>query len=503
MKTLFARYRQIIAPLVAVIFFDFSLLVINYNLSAQLETSSVNINISGRQRMLTQKMTKALVFLHHRKTLSLDFAADKKELISAIQLFDQTLTAFAQGGFVSDAAGENIFVGKLGGQTIDAIIKQAQGMWQPLLSKLNSLLLDDHYRQAQTLALIELMSVSNLKLLDLMNDLTVNLEQDAKRKTYFLRGLQALVVILILLSFITAIVRFYRKENYYNHLMERSTDIVIGIDVNSGITTFVSNSVFSVLGNDTDYYFAKPARLFFESRSAVILSNILDTIRNTGKLQNERCEVTLLKSDDSFMVADMVMQLSKSEDGRLKELSVDIRDISERKKAEMLLTELAHKDVLTNLPNRLLFYEIAARSLSLAKRNKRKIGIMFIDLDGFKAVNDNFGHEVGDKVLVEVSRRLENSLRESDDVARMGGDEFTVILQEIHTIKDIKALAHKVIHSISKKIVVNAREIQLGASIGVAIYPENGSDINLLVKKADRAMYRVKQTGKNDVIFAE
>lgn len=503
MKILFHRNRQIIIPLIAVIFFDLSLLVINYHLSAQLETSSVNINISGRQRMLTQRMTKALLFIHYRQSRNLNYETDLDELKNAVLLFDQTLTAFAEGGFVSDAAGDNIMVEKLGGQSIDAIIKQTQDIWQPLLSKLNSLFLDEHSQILQTQAIIKLMSASNSELLNLMNELTVNLEQDAKQKTYFLRALQALVVILILVAFITAIVRFYRKENYFNHLMEKSTDVVIGIDVNTAITTFVSNSVFTVLGNHTDYYLEKPAFLFFDLESVVILTDILDTIKRTRKLQMDRCEVTLLKSDGSFMVADMVMQLSKSENGKLMELSVDIRDISERKKAENLLSELAHQDVLTNLPNRLLFYEMAERSLNLAKRNNNQIGIMFIDLDGFKAVNDNYGHEVGDQVLIEISQRLKNSLRASDDVARMGGDEFTAIIQDVHKKNDITILALKIIKSVSEKIIVNSHELQLGASIGVALYPENGNDINKLVKKADSAMYKVKKAGKNNVNFAE
>jgi diguanylate cyclase (GGDEF)-like protein/PAS domain S-box-containing protein len=412
------------------------------------------------------------------------------------------LTAFAQGGVVTGAAGDNIFVEKLGGQTINVIIKKADDAWQPLLLKLDGLLLDRQYQQSQTLALIELMSVSNLKLLELMNDLTIRLEKDAKQKTYILRGLQTAIVVLILLAFIIATVRFYRKEKYYNHLMEKSTDIVIGIDVVTAVTTFVSNSVATVLGNDTEYYYEKPASLFFEDQSAAILADILEYSRRSGKLEKDRCEVTMLKSDGSFMIADMVMQLSQSEDGRHMELGVDIRDISERKKAEIALSELAYKDLLTNLPNRRLFYELAERSLSLAKRNNNKIAIMFIDLDGFKAVNDNYGHEIGDKVLVEVGRRLKSCLRASDVVARLGGDEFTVVVEDVQNNKDLEILGQKIIHNVSTKILISSHQIQLGVSIGVAIYPENGADINLLVKHADSAMYKVKETGKNNIVFA-
>jgi diguanylate cyclase (GGDEF)-like protein/PAS domain S-box-containing protein len=502
MNEIIQKYKLVLLPLALVLIFDLSLLAMNYFITSQLEISSVNINIAGRQRMLSQRMTKDLMLIHYQASQGKAFDKNKNEMENAVRLFNQTLTAFINGSFAIDTAGKEVFIDRLEQTEIKNILNEATKIWEPLHQDLNTLITTDTFRQTELKQLIDILSVKNLQLLKLMNDFTNRLEKDAEKKIFFLRAVQTTVVIMILLSFALATIQLYRRENYYNNLMEKSTDIVAGIDIKTAKTTFVSNSIHQILGYKNEHYLGKPANLLFASESKVIFSKILDFIKRTGQLENDRCEVELLKKNGDIVIADMAMQLTTSENGKTMELSAGIRDISERKKAEIALSELAYKDTLTNLPNRTLFFELAEHSINLAKRHKTNIVIMFIDLDGFKSINDEFGHEVGDKLLIEVARRIKNCLRASDSVSRIGGDEFIVLLHDVAGKNEIKVAGEKIITSISQDIMIGTQNCRVGASIGIALYPENGSDINSLIKNADKAMYKVKKTGKNATAFS-
>jgi len=167
------------------------------------------------------------------------------------------------------------------------------------------------------------------------------------------------------------------------------------------------------------------------------------------------------------------------------------------------LTEMAHFDKLTQLPNRAYFYIELEQEIRRAKRFKEKLSIMFIDLDGFKKVNDAYGHNVGDELLIRVARRLEKSVRSVDVVGRIGGDEFTILLTGIKKSINYEGFAQKMIEELNKDFVINHNVINVGASIGVANYPEHGEDLETLINNADNAMYRAKKGGKNTFIVHE
>jgi diguanylate cyclase (GGDEF)-like protein len=169
-----------------------------------------------------------------------------------------------------------------------------------------------------------------------------------------------------------------------------------------------------------------------------------------------------------------------------------------RKRAEEQILNLAQFDKLTGLVNRNLFQERVAQALLLAKRQKKKVALLYIDLDRFKPINDTFGHEAGDLVLQEVARRLLDSVRESDTVARIGGDEFVVVLQGIQDQQEAAPSAQKILSALQYPFVVKGRELSVGASIGISCFPDDGEDMDSLLKKADAAMYHAKnQTGGN------
>ena len=178
-------------------------------------------------------------------------------------------------------------------------------------------------------------------------------------------------------------------------------------------------------------------------------------------------------------------------------------DISERKALEERLQQLAHFDVLTGLSNRALFSDRLRQGLAKARRDKRRMGLLMIDLDEFKPVNDKYGHHVGDLLLKEVARRmLECVRRETDTVARLGGDEFVVILSAIEKAQDALDVAEKIRGRLNQTFDIEGRQLKISSCTGVAVFPQHGADEVLLLKSADAAMYRAKENGRNRVELA-
>jgi len=492
-----SKYRHFLLPLSLVIIFDITLLAMNYRISVQLEASSININIAGRQRMLSQKMTKSLLLMHYQQNQGLNTDAAFEELMEAMSLFDQTLNAMINGGETLSANGQLIQVEQFKETVIQKTLKQSIELWEPLYRSIQQM----QHRESALEQLVNAMVADNPQLLALMNKLTNQLEASAKRQTYLLRGLQSIIVILILLSFVMAISRLIRREQYFSKLMEKSSDIVIVINSASGNITFISASVKLLLQHEERYYLGQHYHRLFDQESATRISHLLLLAKKFRPLPYSRCEVQLVRADNALIDAEMLLQLNRSEDGRTIELSGDIRDITERKQLELALTEMAHKDSLTGLANRAQFSLLAEQAILQAQRKGTSLAMMFIDLDNFKSVNDDCGHHVGDALLKEVAQRIGQRLRASDTVFRIGGDEFVVLISDVAKDTHLQTVGDKIIATLSEKMVIDNCPCQVGASIGIARYPEDGENIDALLKAADEAMYRVKQSGKNAVAF--
>lgn len=178
-----------------------------------------------------------------------------------------------------------------------------------------------------------------------------------------------------------------------------------------------------------------------------------------------------------------------------------LRYAIERKQTELHLARLAHYDPLTDIPNRILFRDRLEHAIRLAERDKTLFSLMFIDLNGFKQVNDTFGHDAGDALIRICAERLNDCMRRSDSVARMGGDEFTLLLQNTESNTDMAHIAQKVIDSLSVPAQINGYEVVVGCSIGIAMYPQAGQDADTLLKNADMAMYKAKQEDGSSFCF--
>ncbi|MCK9443441.1 MAG: sensor domain-containing diguanylate cyclase [Tissierellaceae bacterium] len=183
---------------------------------------------------------------------------------------------------------------------------------------------------------------------------------------------------------------------------------------------------------------------------------------------------------------------------QLKGYNKDLQALNKKlREQEQEITRLAYYDNLTGLANRTFFYHMAEKFLYDAKRNNKRIGFMFIDIDAFKEINDSYGHLAGDKVLIEVSKILKDSIRLSDLVARHGGDEFLILLSDCKNYKDYNIIANRIAESNKFIKIDEDTTIEVALSIGVSFYPKDGENIDQLISKADKAMYKVKRSGGN------
>jgi diguanylate cyclase (GGDEF)-like protein/PAS domain S-box-containing protein len=223
-------------------------------------------------------------------------------------------------------------------------------------------------------------------------------------------------------------------------------------------------------------------------------------IDSVGLLQDiteqKLLEQSLLDARESLeqQVAERTRELANT----IKQLQIEIE---EREKIAVKLDFLANHDALTGLPSLRLGMDRVEQALALSRRDRKICAVMFLDLDGFKQVNDEYGHEAGDHVLKVTAERIKAEIRETDTVARVGGDEFMIVLPCTPEISIIERIASDLNKQVAQDISIKKANVRIGVSIGIALYPENGSDVEKLIQAADKAMYQVKSKGKNDFGF--
>ncbi|MSP12226.1 MAG: EAL domain-containing protein [Chloroflexi bacterium] len=222
----------------------------------------------------------------------------------------------------------------------------------------------------------------------------------------------------------------------------------------------------------------------------------------------ERQEVTrlpeqalLIARDGREIPVDDSAAPIRSQEGLLTGAVLIFRDVTERKRAEEQLRHLAYHDTLTGLPNRSLFQILVGRSLADAQRHERLGAILFLDLDRFKNINDTLGHATGDQLLKAVAARLTGVLRQNDTVARIGGDEFTILIEEIEQPQDATLVAEKLLNTLAEPFDLAGQELFVSASIGIGIFPTDGQNLDVLLRNADTALYRTKEQGRNGYTF--
>ena len=176
-------------------------------------------------------------------------------------------------------------------------------------------------------------------------------------------------------------------------------------------------------------------------------------------------------------------------------------DVTEQRRAEARASFLAAHDDLTGLPNRAVFSQSVSEAVKVGRRYGQQFAVMFVDLDRFKIINDTLGHSAGDALLIQIGKRLTQSVRESDLVSRIGGDEFTILLRKISNVEQVRRVARKVLAAVVKPLTIHGQECRVTASIGISLFPSDAEDEESLIKNTDAAMYAVKEEGRNNFLF--
>lgn len=239
-------------------------------------------------------------------------------------------------------------------------------------------------------------------------------------------------------------------------------------------------------------------------------NKMVDSLESDMIMRKEAIDI-LRKSEDGERLRERLYTLfSRGGTGILVSgktpddvVTVDKSDITRYKSEEEQLRYMASHDELTGMPTMKLARDRLSMAISRARRDNSITAVMLIDLDGFKEVNDSFGHEAGDEILKVTAKRLVSVLRGTDTVARIGGDEFLVILTELHSHDNASLVAEKLLKIISQPVYLDDSEASVGASIGISFFPDDGSDVEELIKMADAAMYKVKSTGKRGYLFVK
>ena len=263
------------------------------------------------------------------------------------------------------------------------------------------------------------------------------------------------------------------------------------VSVNPAFSAITGYSAAEAIGKN-------PRMLHSGLMDRVFYDKMWQSIKKTGRWQGE---ITDRRKNGESYVEWLSISTMKDERGEFSHHIAVVSDISERKAAEEHMVYIAQHDFLTDLPNRMMLHDRLTQAIAHAEREQRKVAVMFLDLDRFKAINDTLGHLVGDKLLQLVAGRISSVARTSDTVSRLGGDEFAIMLPYIENTDDIAMIAVKLLASIAGPYMVDGNEIEVTTSIGISVFPEDGIDSESLIAHADAAMYQAKGSGRNNYQF--
>ncbi len=281
-------------------------------------------------------------------------------------------------------------------------------------------------------------------------------------------------------------------------IVESSNDAIFSISLDGVITSW-NRGAENVFGYSADEIIGSPVFTIipperFDERSRILQMTLSgDQVRHF--------ETTRIKKNGSKIFVSISSSPILDANGAITGNAVIAHDVTERRKMEEIIKHQAHHDTLTDLPNRQLFMNFLSLELAQARRNEKKLALMFLDLNGFKQVNDTLGHNYGDRLLQGVAQRLKASIRESDTVARLGGDEFTVLMPDLIQTDDVGVVLKKILGVFETPFVLDDVTVDTTSSIGICMFPDDGESCEELMKKADVAMYDAKGSGGNSYQF--
>ncbi len=286
------------------------------------------------------------------------------------------------------------------------------------------------------------------------------------------------------------------NEEQYRAILDSSLDSVAVINQHGDIVQFNAQAE-AIFGWSRDEVVGWSISDFMPKEIVQAHREVFEAERMSPVWSSRKVQFTV--RGGRLMTMDVRLALIDLPMRRL--LSVQMRDVSEENAHAEVVLKQAHYDELTGLPNRYLFQDRLGQLMSISKRYSKLLGLLFLDLDRFKEINDTQGHDVGDKVLKEIALRLKSSIRDSDTVARIGGDEFVALLYDLRCTDDARIIADRFLSACRKPVIVDDRSFEVSASVGISIYPDGASDREVLLRQADEAMYHAKQAGRDQFVF--
>jgi len=277
--------------------------------------------------------------------------------------------------------------------------------------------------------------------------------------------------------------------------IEQTADAIMITDTN-GIIEYANQGFENITGYQVKKVVGKSANILKSERhDEKFYTNIWQTIKNGNVYQGV---VINRRSDGRLYYEEKTITPFKNDEGKVTNYISTGKDITARMESEERMHFLAYHDLITELPNRVLFIERLTHALTRRDKSKDSLAVLFLDMDRFKNINDSLGHDTGDKLLREFATRLVNFVRKGDTVARFGGDEFAILVEDSSSPHDIAVLANNIMQELSQAFEIDEHELFVTSSIGASIYPQNGRDAATLIKHADIAMYRAKENGRNN-----
>jgi diguanylate cyclase (GGDEF)-like protein/PAS domain S-box-containing protein len=290
-----------------------------------------------------------------------------------------------------------------------------------------------------------------------------------------------------------------RSEERYRTILEEIEEGYYEVDL-AGNITFVNNSTCRQLGRSETELIGMNYRAYVPKEDVKSVYKAWNKVYRTGEPLKSHPFVTVRKDGKQIFLENSVAPL-RNKDGKIIGFRSVSRDVTERKQFEQKLADMATHDSLTGLPNRTLLNDRLTMGLALSRRSGNRLAIMMLDLDKFKVINDTMGHGVGDQLLKAVGERLAGVTRKSDTIARMGGDEFVLVLPQVSQPTDAAKLAQRVLDVFREPFVFDGHRLNITTSIGIAVYPDDGKDAEILLKNADTAMYQAKEQGRDAYRF--
>ena len=468
------------------------LTLLSGNVSGEL---AADINLAGKQRMISQRI--AFNINHLLVDEGAHYAETMDDLNEQLQSFMNNHRTLSKANGLSSGLNQIYFHSPY---NLDRKVKAFAEIVKSIIQKVTS----GQHLDVNSAEVEQLNTAALDTLIGLLDVAVMQYQKDAEEKLATVRNNIRLLVLFIVLTLIIGIVTFTqmlrklssneRRLSINQFVFDHSIDGIITADAH-GTMMSVNPAVRDLLSCETGALLGKNLFILLSeihARKDYDIRQIQAEIQQRGSWREE-----VLSQHNGVKPLSIGVRAVYSSSGEITHYVALLTDISAQKESEDKYRFLSMHDALTGLLSRMALYEAVEHEIRVCERHGRLMALMMLDLDGFKQINDECGHQAGDEILKAVSQRLQGIVRSSDLVARLGGDEFVVVQTEIEGDKDAEKLARKILEETARPVSWNGMQLNVGISIGVAIFPEHGATVDELVFIADQQMYEVKSRGKN------